>query len=470
MDLIVIGAGPAGVVAALRAADLGARTTLVTSAEFGGMAANDGPVPVRTLAQAARLIRQARELGRYGIAVDEPALDYPQLLARVRQVVEEVRERSSLRAQLDFAGVTIHEHAGDARFIDPHTVTTGAGLKLRADRFVLCPGGVGRCLEVPGFELANALRDPWRLTEVPPSMLVLGGGATGVQVASIFNAFGSRVQLFEKGARILRTEDDDLVAAMATGFRASGITIHEDFGTIESLEKTPTGVRMNFSRDGEPGSAEAAVVVATLGWVADTAQLNLAAAGVSCDPRGFVKVDEYLRTSAAHVFAAGDVTGHDMLVPPAIQEGFLAAMNAVLGPTRDRAERVNTIAGFTEPEYARAGLTEAAARESHDVITAAIPFDRNVRTVIDGRTDGFCKLVVDRTSARILGCHVVGERAVEVAQAAAIAMSADMRVDELARVPLAFPTYTGSLAYVAAAAARELELKVDWRANEAWIP
>ena len=127
---------------------------------------------------------------------------------------------------------------------------------------------------------------------------------------------------------------------------------------------------------------------------------------------------------------------------------------------------MNTIAGFTDPEYARAGLTEAKARETHDVLTALVRFDASVRNIIDGRTAGFCKLIVDRSNAQILGCHVVGERAVEIAQVAAIAISARMRVDELAQVPLAFPTYTGNLAYVAAAAARQLDLNVEWQANE----
>src|SRR6202022_1685041 len=117
IDIIVIGAGPAGVLAALRAADMGARTTLVTRAEFGGMAANDGPVPVRTLAHAARLIRQARQLGQYGIDVSKPMLDYPRLLARVREVVTDVGANSSFRRQIDSLGVTVHEHAGVARFV-----------------------------------------------------------------------------------------------------------------------------------------------------------------------------------------------------------------------------------------------------------------------------------------------------------------------------------------------------------------
>lgn len=464
-DVLVIGAGPAGAVAALRAADLGARAVLVTSSAFGGMAANDGPVPVRTLAHAAGLIRNAQGLGQYGISVGCPELHYPRLLARVREVIGEVVAHSSLREQIDSAGVTVHENAGAARFTDPHTIVTETGLHLRADKIIICVGGVSRRLVIPGFHLISTHTSALGLTSVPRSMLVIGGGATGLQIASIFNSFGSRVQLFETGPRILSTEDQDVSAALVTAFRDDGMIVQEDFGTIDSFEKTSTGVRMNFSKQGKRQSAEAALVVVAAGWVANTGGLNLAAAGIVPDERGFVRVDEYLRTSTPHIFASGDVTGHLMLVPPAIQEGFLAATNAVLGPTLPLAEQVNISAGFTAPEYARAGLTEAKARETHDVMTSVVHFDSTMRTIIDGRKAGFCKLVVDRSTTKILGCHVVGERAVEIAQAAALAISAGMHVDALARLPLAFPSYTGNLAYAAAGAARELDLNVGWEAS-----
>lgn len=466
-DIIVIGAGPAGVLAALRAADLGARTMLVTRAEFGGMAANDGPIPVRTLAHAARLIREARQLDQYGIGVSEPVLDYPRLLARVREVVKDARAHSSFRQQIDSLGVTVHEHAGVARFADHHTIETHGGLRLQAEKIIICTGGVSRRLSVPGSEFANTHSDAWRLTSVPPSMLVVGAGATGVQVASIFNAYGSRIQLFQTGPRILPSEDEDVSAAVSAALRESGIVVHENFGTIESFEKTPTGVRMIFSKNGDRDSAEATLAVVAVGWVADTAGLSLATAGVETDNRGFVKVDGYLRTSTPHIFAAGDITGRQMLVPQAIQDGFVAATNAVRGPMITTGDPVSPIGSFTDPEYAQVGLTEAKARETHDVVTAVIRFDSTTRTIIDGRKVGFCKLIVDRTTGMMLGCHVVGERAVEITQVAAVAIAAKMRVDDLAHIPLSFPTYAGMLARVAASAARELNLKVSWQAHQA---
>jgi dihydrolipoamide dehydrogenase len=455
-DVAVIGAGPAGIVAALRAADLGARTVLVSRGEFGGMAANDGPVPVRTLAHAARLLRDARQFGRYGIASGAVSLDYEALLERVREVVGEVRARSSLRRQLDDLGVSVREHAGFARFEDPHTVVTGDGSRLRADKFIVCTGGKSRVLAVPGFGLTATHSDAWALRSVPQSMLVIGAGATGVQVASIFNAFGTRVRLFQAGTRILPTEDEDVSNGVAEAFRAMGVEVSEGFGGIERFERTSGGVRMFYGKRGERRSADAELVVAAVGWVADTADLSPAAAGIALDERGFVKVDAHHRTSAAHVFAAGDAIGRMMLVPQAIQGAFIAATNAVAAQSLSVQPQAAPIGSFTDPEYAQVGLTEARAREKHAVAVGTLRFEDTTRTIIDGRTQGFCKLVADKASREVLGCHIVGERAVEIAQIAALAMAGGMTVDALARVPLSYPTYGAVVGRVAARVARQL--------------
>jgi dihydrolipoamide dehydrogenase len=315
---------------------------------------------------------------------------------------------------------------------------------------------MARRLAVPGFELTATHSDAWSLRAIPSSMLVVGGGATGAQVASIFNAFGTRVQFFEAGPRILRSEDEDVSAVVASEFRAAGIVVREGFGAIEGFEKTRDGVRMLFTKDGVRDSAEAALAVVAIGWVADAESLGLAQAGIETDQRGYVKVDAQLRTSQPHVFAAGDITGQRMLVPQALQDGFVAASNAVRGMGLTREDGVNPIGSFTDPEYAQVGLSESQAREKFDVLVSRVSFDSTARTIIDDRTMGFCKLLADRKSKQILGCHVVGERAVEIVQVVSVAMAAHMPVDQFARIPLSFPTYAGILGRVTALAAREL--------------
>jgi dihydrolipoamide dehydrogenase len=465
-DILVIGSGPAGVVSAIRSAELGARTALISSGAFGGMAANDGPVPVRTLAHAARLMREAQQMEQYGVLVAQPKLDYKRLVARARAVSDELRGQINLRHKIHALGVTLYEHTGHARFVDPFTVETQNGLRIKAKKIVLCTGGVNRRLAVPGVELTSTHSDAWGLNSVPTFMLVIGAGATGAQVASIFTALGSKVQLFEAGPRILPTEDETISAAAAEGFRQSGMVVREGFGRIQSFEKTANGVRMNFEKDGLHDSAEADVVVMAIGWVPDTGGLNLSVAGVALDPRGFVKVNEYLQTSAPHIFAAGDITGRMMLVPQALQGGYVAASNAVRGSIMPLRAEVSPTGSFTEPEYARVGLTEAEAKGSHEVLSSVITFDKTARTIIDGRTFGFCKLIVDRSSGKMLGCHVIGERAVDIVEVAATAISAGMRVDEFARIPLSYPTYAEVLVEAAVQAAQQLGIEIGWQAHE----
>ena len=193
------------------------------------------------------------------------------------------------------------------------------------------------------------------------------------------------------------------------------------------------------------------------GWVANTAGLDLAAAGVQTDQRGYVRVDSQLRTTAPHIFAAGDITGHLMVVHEAVREGYLAATNAVLGSTTILPAEVSPIGSFTDPEYASVGVTEARARNSRDVIVATERFDSLARPIIDDRPTGFCKLVVDRQLHTILGCHIVGERAVELAQLAAVAMASGMKIEQLALVPFSFPTYANAIGRAAVRAARNLD-------------
>ena len=298
--------------------------------------------------------------------------------------------------------------------------------------------------------------DAFGLTAAPASLLVVGAGATGAQVASIFNAFGTQVTLLQAGPRILPTEDELVSSVMAGAFREDGIVVLEDFGAIDRFEAIPEGVRMLFSKDGVQKSVQGQLAVSAVGWVADTQGLNLAAAGVELDERGRVRVDDALQTSTKHIFAAGDITGRMMLVPQAVRDGFIAASNAVSAERITRGTSADPIGSFTDPEYAQVGLTEVAARAAREVLVAIAYYEETTRPIIDGRTRGFCKLVLDPQTRALLGCHIVGERAVEVAQMAAIAMTAQLTVEGLARIPLSFPTYGNVLGRAALRAVRML--------------
>ena len=454
-DVVVIGAGPAGAAAALRAGDLGAKTALITRAAFGGMAANEGPIPVRVLAHAARLAREARQLARYGISVERPALDYSRLVERAREVVGEARRSSTLLEQVTNAGIALFEHAGTADFADPHTIRSASVPALRGEHIVICCGGVSRELEVPGGQLTVTPADAFSLTAVPGSMIVIGAGATGAQVASIFNALGSSVTICQAGPRIIDSEDAEVSEAVAAAFRDDGIAIHQAFGAIERIDRAARGFTVTSS-DAQQAPLEAELVVCAIGWRAGADALNLATAGVETNPRGFIEVDDWLRTSAAHVYAAGDVIGRSMLVPPAVRDGFIAGNNAAGAERLSVPDAVEPIGSFTDPEYAKVGLTEEQARARYDAFVSHASYAETTRPIIDGRTRGFCKLVVDRNTHRILGCHIVGERAVEVAQMAAIAMTAEMTVDAVARIPLSFPTYANVFGRAALRAVRGL--------------
>jgi dihydrolipoamide dehydrogenase len=293
-------------------------------------------------------------------------------------------------------------------------------------------------------------------------LLVLGTGATGVQVASIFGAFGTRVTLVDVGPRILHTEDHAVADAVHTGLEAAGVAVVVNSGPVERFEPAAEGVRMTCRSAGGPQSLDAAVAVVAAGWVADTRDLALDRAGVALDDRGYVRVDEHLRTTAPGIWAAGDVTGRALIVHEAIREGVVAATNAVLDARAVLPPQVSPMGSFTDPEYASVGLTEQQARRSRDVLVSTVGFESLPRPIIDGRPVGFCKLLVDRADRTILGCHIVGERAVELAQLAAIAMAGDMTVERLARVPFSFPTYANALGRAAVAAAAELDGSQMW--------
>lgn len=456
-EIAVIGGGPAGVTAALRARELGATVALVERGNMGGTCTNDGCVPTRVLAKAARLVRDAEQFSSYGLEGEPPKVDFERLLSRTQRIVYQVQEKKQLRSSLETAGVKVFDRAGEASFADAHTLSLDGGMDLPAEKFILCAGGHARRIDFPGSEHAITHSDVWKMKRLPSSVAVVGGAATGCQLASVFAAFGSRVHLLEASPHILGGEDEVVSKGVAESFARRGIEVVAGIGGIERIEKTNKGMSLSYSQRGETKSLDVEVVVLAVGWVGGVESLNLEAAGVESG-RGYVTVDDSLRTSTSHVFAAGDLTGRMMLVQSATHEGALAAENAVLDGGRMLRHAVVPHGGFTDPEYAGVGPTEAQARSEQDCVVAVVPYSDLDRGVIDGHTEGSCKLLVSRSTRRVLGAHIVGEQAVEVVQVVATAMRAGMRVEQLADLELAYPTFTAVIGLAARQIVRELGL------------
>jgi dihydrolipoamide dehydrogenase len=467
MNVVVVGGGPAGVTAALRACELGAQVTLVERARLGGTCANDGVVPVRVLAKAARLLRDSDSFSAYGLEIGRPRVDFARLVSRTQQVVFGMHEKKQLPYHLESAGVRLHTKAGRAAFVDPHTIQAGDGTRIQGDRFILCTGSRPRPVSFPGAELALTYQGIWSLARAPESLVVVGAAHTGCQLASVFASFGTRVWLLEAGAQLLGGEDGMVSQEVHRALSRRGIDIRTSIGGLRSIQPIDEGVEIHYGIEGQPESVRAEAVVLAVGQAANTEELALEVAGVATE-RGFVAVDDRYQTTARHIFAAGDITGRMKLVQSASLEGRIAAENAVLGGGEGYRHQIVPHGGFTDPEYASVGKTEAEARQAEPgCVVAQVRFAELDRAIVDGLPEGACKLIVSAESHKLLGAHVVGEQALEIVHLVAAGMAADMRVEQLARLELAYPTYMAIIGLAARRVMRDLggmALAPEWSA------
>jgi dihydrolipoamide dehydrogenase len=463
-DIVVIGGGPAGVTAALRARELGATVALVERGQTGGTCTNDGCAPTRVLAKAARLMRDAELFDEYGLEGDVPRLNWERLLARTHYVVNVLHEKKQLIGHLQASGIETFIGAGDVRFVNAHTLALPSR-DLPADKFILCAGGHARRLNFEGAELALTHSDVWSLKELPPRVAIVGGAATGCQLAAVLDLFGSRVTMLELAPRILAVEDEETSTVLRREFEERGIHIVTGMSGVTRLEQVRDGLRLTYGLGQEQVPLEVDAVIVAVGWVGNVETLNLEAAGVQTN-RGYVVVNDALQTTAPNIYAAGDITGRMMLVQGATQEALVAAENAVRGTAHEFRHTIVPHGGFTDPEYGSVGLTEAQARAKFECVVSTVSYAEMDRAVIDNATTGFCKLIAAQDTQMILGAHVVGEQALEVTQIVAAAMAANARVGDLARLEIAYPTYSGIIGLAARRIVRQMgfaETDAEWK-------
>jgi len=418
-DLVVIGGGSGGVRAARIASQHGARVALVEAWRVGGTCVIRGCVPKKLMVYASRFAQEFEEAAGFGWSVGERRFDWATLKAhRDREVA---RLEGVYAANLDKAGVTVlKDHA---RFDDAHTVVLGSsGERLRAAHVLVATGATPAMgAPIPGIELAHSSNEIFEWHALPQRVVIQGGGYIAVEFACLLGALGAQVTLVYRGEQILRGFDADLRTRLQAQMAVDGIEIVTG-RTVESIEAVGSARLVTLSDERTIAADE--VVFAT-GRIPHIMDLGLERAGVRHTAHGAIVVDDYSRTNVAHVYAVGDVTNRVNLTPAAIREGHAFADTVFGGkPTPVRYGLVPT-AVFTTPEIGTVGLTEEQALAQHPRLDVYRTDFRPMKATLSGHGHRvFMKLLVDRDSDRVLGCHMIGEGAGEMVQLLGVALQA----------------------------------------------
>jgi dihydrolipoamide dehydrogenase len=454
-DLLVIGGGPGGYVAAIRAAQRGLSVGLVEKERPGGVCLNWGCIPTKAMLRSAEVLQTVRDAAGYGVYADNVRFDFPAVRQRKDGIVKELTD--GVAGLLAANGVTVVE--GHARFTGPTTVEVhevgpspvgpegpryaAAPMapirQISARDVVIATGSVPARLPVPGADLPGVITSDgaFGLTTVPDRIVIVGGSAVGAEWASLFATFGSDVTIVEMQDRLVPAEDSDIGAALGRSFTKNGITVLTET-TVASIAK---GEALRVAVTGKHArELDADVVLVGVGRRPNTADLGLDRAGIAADERGFIPVDDRLRTGVDHVYAIGDVTGRALLAHVASHQG-LAAADVIAGHDNHIDYTAIPAATFTHPEIASVGLTEAAARAAgHEVVTARFPFAALGRAKTFGETEGFVKIVAGQRHQEVLGVHIIGPSASDLITEGALAITLEATLDELADTIHAHPT------------------------------
>lgn len=436
-DLVIIGGGPGGYVAAIRALQLGLKTAVVEEKDMGGTCLNWGCIPTKSLLHSAEIAHMAKHSSTFGIIIPEVQIDYPAIVRKKDQVVRQLR-----------SGVEhlVKQHDGEiirgrARFLDAHTLEISAPTNrvIRAAKTIVATGSRPSKPQIPGIDGPKILNSDaiLAMTECPESLVIIGGGVIGVEFATIFSRLGKTVTIIEMMPEILPGVDSELVAILRKKLEAQGVQIMTGAKVI-SLESSDKVV-CHYEYNGKTSKVEAEKVLVAIGRRPNTEDLGLECAGIKVE-KGFVVVDDRMMTTAPSIYAIGDVTGKVLLAHVASEQGLVAVGNAA-GHPHQMAYNIIPSCIYSEPELASVGLTEDAAKKQGLLFQVGrFPVSSNGKSKIVGTHEGLAKIITDAQTGEILGAHILAPRATDMIAEICVAMKLEATYEEIAGTIHPHPT------------------------------
>lgn len=440
-DLVVIGAGPGGYVAAIRAAQLGLKTAVVEKDRPGGVCLNWGCIPSKAILTSAELYEAVKEGEQYGVKVQGLSCDYPQVIKRSREVAERLAKGVEFLLKKNHIPLL----AGTGRLEGKNRVLielSGQGAQqLEAERILIATGSGERTLpglEIDGKQILTS-REALIDTEIPEAVLIIGGGAVGIEFAYIYSVFGSRVTVVEMEKQLLPGIDAEVARELARVFKKKGIEVLTDT-KFHGVEKFPGRLEVTLDSGGDLKRRTANKVLVAVGRTPLSAGLGVEELGVELN-RGYIKVNEQMRTANDTIYAIGDVNGPPLLAHAASEEG-IAAVEFMAGKREKAIDPLRIPACvYCQPEIAVIGLSEEQAQaRGYEVKIGRFPFRALGKALAAGHDEGFVKLVVDKAYGEILGCHIIGRGATDLIAEAGLARTLEATTAELSGTVHAHPT------------------------------
>ncbi|MBI4186649.1 MAG: dihydrolipoyl dehydrogenase [Chloroflexi bacterium] len=434
-DVVIIGGGPGGYVAALRGAQLGARVALVDKGSLGGTCLSRGCIPTKALIKSVGVLLAARRAGQFGVEVGDVRPNFQKMMARKDRIVATLV--SGIGQLMKANGVSVYR--GEGRILSPHQVKIN-DKEVAAGKIVIATGSEPARLPVPGSDLPGVVDTDGvlRLNKLPASLVIIGGGYVGVEFAGIFNGLGSKVTIVEMLPALLETVDEEISALMLRSLHKQGIQV-ELGAKVEAIEENGELLKVVWdSPDGER-SVEGKMVLMATGRTPYTGGLGLAEIGVEMDGPAVI-VDGHLETKVKGVYAIGDVLGKHMLAHVASYEGEVAVENA-LGGHREADYHAVPSCVFTQPEIAAVGITGTeACQRGLSCKVSKFPFAASGRAAVMDETAGLVKMICDARSGAVLGIHIMGPNASDLIAEGALAMQMGATARDIASAIHAHPT------------------------------